>query len=94
MEVVYGGAKEGAFLCNHAAVKSIHLTGSAATYDAVVWGKHKKALVSTNTSRGRAKWLASERSPRSPALLSRLFSHACLKACRTDTAFPQQKSTF
>ena len=43
MEVVYGGAKEGQFLCAHPLVRSIHLTGSAATYDAVVWGKRKKA---------------------------------------------------
>ncbi len=42
MEVVYGGAREGAFLCNHPLVRSIHLTGSAATFDAVVWGKAKK----------------------------------------------------
>ena len=43
MEVVYGGAREGAFLCSHPLVRSIHLTGSAATYDAVVWGKAQKA---------------------------------------------------
>ena len=42
VEVVYGAAKEGQFLCTHPLVKSIHLTGSAATYDAVVWGKNKK----------------------------------------------------
>ena len=41
VEVVYGGAKEGQFLCTHALVKSIHLTGSAATYDAVVWGEQQ-----------------------------------------------------
>lgn len=43
VEIVYGGAKEGAFLTKHPIVKSIHLTGSAATYDAVVWGGQKKA---------------------------------------------------
>ena len=42
VEVVYGGAKEGQFLCTHPLVKSIHLTGSAATYDAVVWGSNKQ----------------------------------------------------
>ena len=42
MEVVYGGTKEGTFLTNHDIVKSIHLTGSTATYDAVVWGGKKK----------------------------------------------------
>ena len=43
LEIVYGGAKEGAALCNHELVASVHLTGSVATYDAVVWqGKPKK----------------------------------------------------
>ena len=42
MEVVYGGTKEGAFLTTHDLVRSIHLTGSTATYDAVVWGGKKK----------------------------------------------------
>lgn len=42
VEIVYGGAKEGAFLTNHPSIKSIHLTGSSATYDAVVWGNKPK----------------------------------------------------
>ena len=42
VEVVYGGTKEGAFLTNHDLIRSIHLTGSTATYDAVVWGGKKK----------------------------------------------------
>ncbi len=38
---VYGGAKEGAYLCKHELVEALHLTGSAATYDAIVWGSDK-----------------------------------------------------
>jgi hypothetical protein len=38
MEVVYGGAEQGKFLCEHSLVTSIHLTGYAQTYDAIVWG--------------------------------------------------------
>ncbi|KAK9868062.1 hypothetical protein WJX84_011056 [Apatococcus fuscideae] len=38
MEIVYGGPTEGEMLCTHPLVSSIHLTGSAATYDAIVWG--------------------------------------------------------
>ncbi len=38
---VYGGGEEGKHLCNHPAVHSIHLTGSEATYDAIVWGPGK-----------------------------------------------------
>lgn len=38
LKICYGGASAGAFLCNHPKVEAIHLTGSAATYDAIVWG--------------------------------------------------------
>lgn len=38
LEFAYGGGKEGSYLCNHTMVKSVHLTGSQATYDAIVWG--------------------------------------------------------
>jgi len=37
-DVVYGDAEQGAHLCNHAAVDSIHITGSDATHDRIVWG--------------------------------------------------------
>ena len=36
--LVYGGADVGIHLCNHSRVKSIHITGSDKTYDAIVWG--------------------------------------------------------
>jgi acyl-CoA reductase-like NAD-dependent aldehyde dehydrogenase len=35
---VRGGAAEGAYLASHDFVDDIHITGSSATYDAVVWG--------------------------------------------------------
>lgn len=38
LEVVYGGAKCGGHLCNHASTHSIHMTGSSFTHDAIVWG--------------------------------------------------------
>jgi hypothetical protein len=38
LAVVYGGAAEGAYLVRHAAIDEIHLTGSDATYDELVWG--------------------------------------------------------
>ena len=41
--VVYGGADVGAHLCNHTRVKSIHITGSDKTYDAIVWGTGEAA---------------------------------------------------
>lgn len=39
MEVVYGGAEEGEKLCTHPLISNIHLTGSADTYNMIVWGK-------------------------------------------------------
>ncbi|KAK9835218.1 hypothetical protein WJX81_006473 [Elliptochloris bilobata] len=41
-EVVYGGVDVGTFLAHHMTVESIHLTGSATTFDALVWGKQPK----------------------------------------------------
>lgn len=38
LRVLYGGADEGAYLCTHEAVDTIHITGSDRTYDAIVWG--------------------------------------------------------
>jgi hypothetical protein len=38
VQVVYGGADEGAFLVQHAEVDEIHITGSDRTYDEIVWG--------------------------------------------------------
>ena len=37
LEIVYGGGDVGARLCSHAGIASVHLTGSAATYNAIVW---------------------------------------------------------
>lgn len=38
LRIVYGGAAEGAFLVEHPAVDDVHITGSAVTFDAIVWG--------------------------------------------------------
>ena len=38
LRVVYGGAKEGAYLCSHGLVDEIHITGSDKTHDAIVYG--------------------------------------------------------
>jgi acyl-CoA reductase-like NAD-dependent aldehyde dehydrogenase len=38
LRVVYGGADVGGYLCNHAGVDDIHITGSDRTHDAIVWG--------------------------------------------------------
>jgi len=38
LRVVYGGAAEGSYLCNHAGIDEIHITGSDKTFDAIVFG--------------------------------------------------------
>ncbi len=38
LRIVYGGAAEGAYLCNHRGVDEIHITGSDKTFDAIVFG--------------------------------------------------------
>ena len=38
LRLVYGGASEGAYLCNHPGVDEIHITGSDKTFDAIVFG--------------------------------------------------------
>jgi acyl-CoA reductase-like NAD-dependent aldehyde dehydrogenase len=38
LAIVEGGPEVGAYLAHHAEVDRVHMTGSAATYDALVWG--------------------------------------------------------
>jgi acyl-CoA reductase-like NAD-dependent aldehyde dehydrogenase len=38
LRIVYGGAAEGAYLCNHESIEEIHITGSDKTFDAIVFG--------------------------------------------------------
>jgi acyl-CoA reductase-like NAD-dependent aldehyde dehydrogenase len=38
LQIVYGGAEVGEYLCQHPQVEAIHITGSHRTHDAIVWG--------------------------------------------------------
>ncbi len=38
LRILYGGAREGAYLCQHPAIDEIHLTGSDKTFDTIVFG--------------------------------------------------------
>ncbi|MEZ4364732.1 MAG: aldehyde dehydrogenase family protein [Kofleriaceae bacterium] len=38
LRIVYGGGDVGRYLCNHPDVADIHITGSDATHDLIVWG--------------------------------------------------------
>jgi acyl-CoA reductase-like NAD-dependent aldehyde dehydrogenase len=37
-QIVYGGAELGEFLCHHPEIDTVHITGSEATHDVIVWG--------------------------------------------------------
>lgn len=43
VKVVYGGGDVGAWLCHHPLVEEIHVTGSARTHDAIVYGAGPEA---------------------------------------------------
>jgi Aldehyde dehydrogenase family len=43
LQIVYGGAELGNYLCHHAAIATIHITGSHHTHDAIVWGHPRQA---------------------------------------------------
>jgi len=38
LQILYGGAQEGGYLCNHPAVDNVHMTGSDRTFDAITFG--------------------------------------------------------
>lgn len=38
LRITYGGAVEGAYLCNHPGIEEIHITGSDKTFEAIVFG--------------------------------------------------------
>ncbi|BCL81075.1 putative aldehyde dehydrogenase [Ktedonobacteria bacterium brp13] len=41
LRLVYGGAEEGAYLCKHAKIDTIHITGSDKTFESIVFGSGK-----------------------------------------------------
>lgn len=51
LRVVYGGADVGHHVVNHPGVDSVHLTGSATTHDAIVWGPAGPAQEERRTAR-------------------------------------------
>lgn len=42
LRIVQGGAAEGSYLAHHDGIAHVHITGSAATHDAIVWGAGEK----------------------------------------------------
>ena len=50
LAVVYGGKQVGAYLCHMDEVETVHLTGSDATHDAIVWGEEAQERSRRKTS--------------------------------------------
>ena len=44
LRIVKGGAASGAYLCQHASIDEIHITGAETTHDAIVWGVGEEAV--------------------------------------------------
>lgn len=42
VRITYGGGDVGAYLCNHAGIDTMHITGSIVTHDAIVFGAQKQ----------------------------------------------------
>lgn len=57
VQLAYGGVNAGVYLTNHAGIDEIHITGSASTHDAIVFGtgaegaEHKRSNTPINTRR-------------------------------------------
>lgn len=47
VKLAFGGLEQGSFLTSSPIVSRVHLTGSAATYDAIVWQGKPKVGVTT-----------------------------------------------
>lgn len=72
LAVVYGGREEGEYLAHHPGVDEVHLTGSTATHDALVWGPpgpERQARIAAGTPL-LAKAITSELGDASPVLVA------------------------
>jgi acyl-CoA reductase-like NAD-dependent aldehyde dehydrogenase len=71
LEVVYGGAELGQYLCQHPAIDTIHITGSQHTHDAIAWGSTPaaQAIAKTNQTPALDKPLTSELGCVTPVLV-------------------------
>jgi acyl-CoA reductase-like NAD-dependent aldehyde dehydrogenase len=50
VQLAYGGVNAGAYLCDHPGIDEIHITGSASTHDAIVFGTGDDGAASKRTS--------------------------------------------
>lgn len=70
LEIVYGGIEQGKFLTDHPEVTSIHITGSAAAHDAIIWGPGEQGAANKEAGTPRLdKHITSELGCVSPVLV-------------------------
>jgi aldehyde dehydrogenase (NAD(P)+) len=71
LAIVYGGAEEGSYLAHHPGIDAVHLTGSNATHEALVWGPPGPERESRKARKDPllAKEITSELSDISPVLV-------------------------
>jgi hypothetical protein len=70
LEVVYGGIEQGKHLTDHAAVTSIHITGSDRAHDAIIWGPGEEGAARKKAGTPRLdKHITSELGCVSPVLV-------------------------
>lgn len=70
LRIVKGDAKGGAYLCAHPIVEELHITGSDATHDAIVWGVGKEGAANKKAGTPKiAKRFTSELGSVSPTIV-------------------------
>jgi aldehyde dehydrogenase (NAD(P)+) len=70
LRICYGGAEVGAYLVEHAAIEAIHITGSARTHDAIVFGPGEAGAVRKHQGAPRLqKPISSELGGISPVII-------------------------
>jgi acyl-CoA reductase-like NAD-dependent aldehyde dehydrogenase len=69
LSIVYGGSEVGKYLCSHDEVDTIHITGSAKTHDAIVWGTEKQQEQKEKGERINQRHITSELGCVSPIIV-------------------------
>ncbi|MCI0372402.1 MAG: aldehyde dehydrogenase family protein, partial [candidate division NC10 bacterium] len=71
LRIAYGGAEEGGYLASHPGIDEIHLTGSHATHEAILWGEDlaRRAERKANRSPLHLKRITSQLGCVSPVLV-------------------------
>ena len=69
LRIVKGDGIGGAYLCEHPIVEELHITGSDATHDAIVWGEGEDGLANKKAYPKNTKRITSELGSVSPTIV-------------------------